>query len=39
MLLARDQVPGQHLSVGRLPVHPLETLHEAIVPVNRTLSR
>jgi hypothetical protein len=27
-----DQVPGQHLRVQKLPVCPLETLHEAIMP-------
>jgi hypothetical protein len=35
----RDQVPGQRGSVGKLPVHPLETLHDTIIPGNRTLSR
>jgi len=35
----RDQVPGQQLSVGELPGHPLETLHEPIIPAHRTQSR
>jgi hypothetical protein len=35
----RDQVPGQHLSVQKLPVHPLETLHGTIIPGHRTPSR
>jgi hypothetical protein len=35
----RDQVPGQQLGVGKLPVHPLEALHETIIPEHRTPSR
>jgi len=26
-----DQLPGQRLRIGKLPVHPLETLHETIM--------
>jgi hypothetical protein len=35
----RDQVPGQRRGIQQLPVCPLETLHEDIVPGNRTSSR
>jgi hypothetical protein len=28
----RDQVPGQHLGVQKLPAHPLESLHENNYP-------
>jgi hypothetical protein len=32
-------MPGQRRGIQQLPVSPLETLHETIVPDNRTLSR
>jgi hypothetical protein len=35
----RDQMLGQHLSVQKLPVRPLETLHDTIIPGHRTRSR
>jgi hypothetical protein len=35
----RDQVPGQRGRVQKLPVCPLETLHEKIIPDLRTPSR
>jgi hypothetical protein len=35
----RDQVPGQHLSVQKLPVCALEALHETIILDHRTPSR
>jgi len=35
----RHQMPGQHLRVQKLPVCPLETLHETITPGHRAPSR
>ena len=35
----RDQVPGDRLRVQQLPVHPRSSLHERIIPEDRTLCR